>query len=724
MRRPPVSRTCFYVLLSSIFTLGAACGPSSSGEADLTASEPSTARMLLLPALNTSYQTVLYDDAVASGWNAGYSWGSISHGSTTSTKAYGASSLQVTSAAFSAFALGANGQSFSTSTYTAVSFAIHRGTANLTALKNLKLIVSQEGVDGNAGVAIGNYANPSFDSLGAGEWTRVTIPMGALKGALTTFNKVTLMAETAVTYGIDGIAIEIPPPLPALDTSNMTVLYNDAVASGWSTGYSWGGTTFVSDTASKAYGSSSLKVTAAVNSAFALGAPGSSLPVNNHTAVSFAINPGTSSLTAIKNLKVILSQEGVDGNAGVAIGAYANPSFESLVQGQWTRVTVPVSVLKGALTTFNKVTLHSASATIYGIDGLVLEKRTSNPPGGGKTYPSGVAYRGINRAGMEYGSDWNGWTGQTYYEVPSSTQITAELAYYKSKGFNLIRLPISWERIQHTLYGPLNTAYANGMMNYINMATAQGFTLVLDLHNYNRYATGAFDSAGNQTSNHVQRVIGDGTLTVDHLADVWTKIANLVKTNPKVILNLMNEPHDLPMTSTTWFSGIQTVMNAVRATGSTQLILVPNTRGSDVGHWNTWAPGGGPLDSVAALAITDSANNYAFDMHSYYPEGYGSNDESSYGAQLTAVTNWARTHGKKLFLSEMGIQIHEPFAQSQITNALTFMNNNSDVWIGWSPWDLTYWQLTTNNHTADCTTSGITPINWYAAFLTANFLAL
>lgn len=506
--------------------------------------------------------------------------------------------------------------------------------------------------------------------------------------------------------------------LPPLDTSSMTVLYDDAVKPGWDLGYSWGSITYSSTTSTKAYGASSMQVTSGADSGFALGADGQSFSTNAYAAVSFALRPGTTSLTAIKSLKLIVSQEGADGNAGVAIGNYANPSFDSLGAGEWTRVSIPMSLLKGSLTTFNKLTLQSVPATSYGIDGIALENAR------GKTYPTGVAYRGINRAGMEYGNDWDGWTGQTYYEMPSSTQITAELAYYKRKGFNLIRLPISWERIQHTLNGPLDTAYANGMMNYINLATAQGFTLVLDLHNYNRYATGAFDGAGNQTTNYVQRVIGDGTLTVAHLADVWTKLANLVKSHPKVILNLMNEPHDLPMNSTTWFSGIQTVINAVRATGSTQLILVPNTRGSDVGHWHTWAPGGGPLDSVAALSITDSANNHAFDMHSYYPEGYGSNDESSYGAQLTAVTQWARTHGKKLFLSEMGIPTHESFAQAQITNALTFMNNNSDVWLGWSPWDLTSWQLTTNNHTADYTTNGRTPINWYAAFLTANFLAL
>lgn len=30
-----------------------------------------------------------------------------------------------------------------------------------------------------------------------------------------------------------------------------------------------------------------------------------------------------------------------------------------------------------------------------------------------------------------------------------------EFAYYKSKGFNLVRLPVKWERLQNTLNGPL-----------------------------------------------------------------------------------------------------------------------------------------------------------------------------------------------------------------------------------------------------------------------------
>jgi len=90
------------------------------------------------------------------------------------------------------------------------------------------------------------------------------------------------------------------------------------------------------------------------------------------------------------------------------------------------------------------------------------------------------------------------------------------------------------------------------------------------------------------------------------------KLTALLLDNPKVIFNLMNEPHDFPLDSTTWFAGIQTVIDAIRDAGSTHLILVPNSRGSDTTHWSAWSPNGGPVDSVAALAISDT--NFAFDM--------------------------------------------------------------------------------------------------------------
>ena len=318
----------------------------------------------------------------------------------------------------------------------------------------------------------------------------------------------------------------------------------------------------------------------------------------------------------------------------------------------------------------------------------------------------GVRYTGINRAGPEYGDDWDGWTGQTYYEWPTATNRRAEFAHFKSKGMNTIRLPISWERLQHTLSGPFDATYQARMTEYVAEATAAGFTLILDLHNYGRYATGAYNASGSQVGGYTQRVLGDGTLTFAHITDVWVRLVGLFKSNPLVVLNLMNEQHDAAgsLDSTAIFAGYQGVLNAVRAAGSTQLVLFPNTRSSDTHHWVTWAPEGGPLDSVAALKVTDPAGNMAYDMHSY-------NEIDTWNSDIAAVTSWARANGKRLFLSEVGSMS----GSSSVPSLLAYLNANADVWLGWATWNLDPYTVSVTNLTSGKVTD-TAQMSWYAPY--------
>ena len=183
-------------------------------------------------------------------------------------------------------------------------------------------------------------------------------------------------------------------------------------------------------------------------------------------------------------------------------------------------------------------------------------------------YPTGVSFRGLNRAGAEYGDDWDGWTGQTFYSCPTATELASELAFYDDRGLNVLRFPISWERLQHELNGPLDPVYTNRVQAFVTQATAAGWLIIIDLHNYNRYAVGAFDAAGVQVARYQQRIYGDGFLDTSHLLDVWTKIAAIFLGNPDVVFNLMNEPHDFPVISDTWFSNSQSVIDAIRGTGA------------------------------------------------------------------------------------------------------------------------------------------------------------
>lgn len=301
-------------------------------------------------------------------------------------------------------------------------------------------------------------------------------------------------------------------------------------------------------------------------------------------------------------------------------------------------------------------------------------------------YPSGVSYRGINRIGGEFLDEWDGWKDQLYYDIPDTARLTGELNYFADIGFNTIRFPISWERLQHTLQQPLDAPYTKQVTAFVEQATATGWLVTVDLHNYNRYATGAFDSTGKMTPVGVftQHVFGDGTLGVAALVDVWTRLASLFVGNSNVAFGLMNEPHDFPVPSDIWFACLQQVIYAIRGTGADQLILVPNSRGSDVSHWKDNPPNGGPLDSEAALAITDtSVNNYAFDMHAYHDSGAG----SSYSKEVSVVTGWARDNGKKLFLSELGVEKDDLNGAAALTDLFTYLNANADVWLGWAPWD-------------------------------------
>ena len=50
------------------------------------------------------------------------------------------------------------------------------------------------------------------------------------------------------------------------------------------------------------------------------------------------------------------------------------------------------------------------------------------------------------------------------------------------------------ERLQHTLLGALNSSYRASVSAFVAQATAAGFAVVIDLHNYNRYAKDTFTS--------------------------------------------------------------------------------------------------------------------------------------------------------------------------------------------------------------------------------------
>ncbi|MDP3157403.1 MAG: cellulase family glycosylhydrolase [Archangium sp.] len=288
-----------------------------------------------------------------------------------------------------------------------------------------------------------------------------------------------------------------------------------------------------------------------------------------------------------------------------------------------------------------------------------------------------MPYRGVNLAGADFGvaSDGTGQNPGTFgstYTWPSATSAD----YFLAKGMNTFRVPFRWERLQRTLGAAFDAAELSRMRTTVNGITSRGGVVLLDPHNYARYGT-AF--------------IGSGSVSHAQFADFWSRLAHEFKSNPNVLFGLMNEPYGLPTEQ--WVTSANAAIVAIRATGATNLILVPGNAWTGAHSWTqNWY---GTANSVALLAIRDSGNNVAFEAHQYFDSNYsGAADSctstSAGAAQLGAFTQWLRANGKKGFLGEFATGSNAT-CLAALENLLTYLDANTDVYLGWTWWAAGPW---------------------------------
>lgn len=158
--------------------------------------------------------------------------------------------------------------------------------------------------------------------------------------------------------------------------------------------------------------------------------------------------------------------------------------------------------------------------------------------------------RGIALSGMEFnGSELPGVAGTDF-----SIHRQVDVNYYADKGFTLMRVAILWERIQPTLNGPIDAVYKGYLDQIIEWCKLKRTRIVIDIHNY-----------GRRDVNGDEQVIGDGTLTVAHFADLWRKLAFEYRNEPGIFMyDLMNEPHDMPIPLTAFNASLDTSIQLMR----------------------------------------------------------------------------------------------------------------------------------------------------------------
>lgn len=292
-----------------------------------------------------------------------------------------------------------------------------------------------------------------------------------------------------------------------------------------------------------------------------------------------------------------------------------------------------------------------------------MSEPTPNPTGR-------LSLLGVNLSGAEeYGAlDPNAVLGVNYV-YPTD----AEIDYYASKGLNIIRLPFQWELLQPNEYGALSSTQLAQIDAVVAYANSKGMKVILDPHNY-----GAYD--GNP--------IGSAATPISAFTNLWTQLAANFANNSQVLFGLMNEPN---LSTATWLDAANSAIQAIRATGAdTQKILVS---GIDFDSTTNWLTSGNA--TVLGNGIVDPDNNYAFEVHEYLDSdgsGVGSDTVStSIGVdRMQAITEWARDTGHQLFLGEFGAN-SDPTATAALSNMLTYMTANSDVWLGG-----TYWEASTS----------------------------
>lgn len=280
-----------------------------------------------------------------------------------------------------------------------------------------------------------------------------------------------------------------------------------------------------------------------------------------------------------------------------------------------------------------------------------------------------VSLTGINIAGGEFGG-LKAVYGKNYI-YPDSAQMQA----MRDLGINVIRVPVRWERLQPVLAQPLDPVEMARIDAVVDAASAMQMSVIIDIHNYARYA---------------QKPLGSDGVPTSSLRDLWTRLAVRYRNNDRVIFGMMNEP--VKIGATAWAAAAHDALLGIRAAGARNLVLVPGAYWSGAHSWTRKASLASNGDAM--LGFHDPGNNMAFDFHQYFdPNSSGTTGACVTPAiaekRLAVATDWLRQTGNRGFLSEFGVS-RAPECAAVLTAALQHLAANKQ-WLGWTIWGSSAW---------------------------------
>jgi endoglucanase len=279
---------------------------------------------------------------------------------------------------------------------------------------------------------------------------------------------------------------------------------------------------------------------------------------------------------------------------------------------------------------------------------------------------------GINIVGPALGPDARGKYG-TDYIYPDENS----LAYYRSKGFRVVRVTFLWERLQPQLFSAFDPEELARLQGLVEAVRKHDMVLITGPHNYARYAV----------RDNEPELIGSSAVPTTAFADLWRRLAVVfAPVQDGLIFTLMNEPHD---TGGTWAPIAQAAVDAIRESDRERWIYVPGDNWSSARSWRQYND---------SLAIADRSDRIVYVAHQYFDasgKGIYTNsydEDGTYpeiGAErLRPFLQWLRQHRFRGTVTEYGVPNDDPRWLPVLDNALDALKQakvGGAYWAG-GPW--------------------------------------
>jgi Endoglucanase len=333
---------------------------------------------------------------------------------------------------------------------------------------------------------------------------------------------------------------------------------------------------------------------------------------------------------------------------------------------------ISTSAVVGSVFVSGKLPAQAAAAPGIQVQGDLIVT-TSSGTLGVQTVSSGQAIvtRGVNFSGAEYAC-----LSGSFWDVPAGDQTTIDHMRLDWHA-NVIRLPLNegcWLGVSGKM-GYEGQDYIDAMSSFVNLATASGMLVEVDLH----------FRAGKESDN-------DPALDARYAPSFWKSVAHTFRNNHSVIFNLINEPHGISWaclrdggsasrceTSADGPNykvvGTQSLVNTIRATGATNPIIIAGLDWSDdLRQWIRYKP-------------TDTLNppQIIAGFHPYF--GYGNRCEASPPTCWNRSVAPIQTAGYPVIADEIG-DITNGCLGSNITRFMNWADAQAPK-IGYWAWAFT-----------------------------------